>query len=435
MCRTLLGNKSGIPAVLLGFVFVSLVGTGAAQANGGRDLPLEYVTYGFHPSLAADDAGQLHLSFYDGDYLQYGQWDGTSWSFEYVDATHGHTGQYSAVRADGNAVPHIVYSDFHGEDTLMYAVKSGDTWPLTEIKQASLLHQTSLGITAPNELWASYGIFPYYNDSYRELQYAHFDGTTWTTGLIDNESHSGSRNALAIDPTTGNPKVAYSVTVGEAGDRIKYAEWNGSSWDTETIESDCFSAAPYNAIQVDSSGNAHVIYVDQNKNLRYAVRQGAEWNIETIAQDAVPYAPVRLRVDPDDKVHIAFLTGETGEPPDMNLIYGRLDTNWQFIPCVQHSSTIETWQALDLELDSGLNAHIVFTYTGESGRGLYRAVVPKCPGDVDGDGDTDHSDLGLLLADWGCSGGDCVGDLNNDGNTDQADLGILLADWNCGVDP
>jgi len=25
-----------------------------------------------------------------------------------------------------------------------------------------------------------------------------------------------------------------------------------------------------------------------------------------------------------------------------------------------------------------------------------------CPGDLDGDFDTDHSDLGILLANWGC---------------------------------
>jgi hypothetical protein len=55
-----------------------------------------------------------------------------------------------------------------------------------------------------------------------------------------------------------------------------------------------------------------------------------------------------------------------------------------------------------------------------------------CPGDLDGDGDTDQSDLGILLADWGCTS-DCVGDLNGDDDTDQADLGILLADWGCGV--
>ena len=56
-----------------------------------------------------------------------------------------------------------------------------------------------------------------------------------------------------------------------------------------------------------------------------------------------------------------------------------------------------------------------------------------CAGDLDGDHDTDSSDLGILLADWGCTGGDCPGDCNNDGNTDHADLGILVADWGCGT--
>jgi hypothetical protein len=53
-----------------------------------------------------------------------------------------------------------------------------------------------------------------------------------------------------------------------------------------------------------------------------------------------------------------------------------------------------------------------------------------CAGDLDGDGDTDHGDLGVLLADWGCTS-DCDGDLDGDDDTDHADLGILLADWGC----
>jgi hypothetical protein len=57
--------------------------------------------------------------------------------------------------------------------------------------------------------------------------------------------------------------------------------------------------------------------------------------------------------------------------------------------------------------------------------------APVCPGDLDGDYDTDQSDLGILLADWGCVGGGCAGDLDGDGDTDQGDLGILLADWGC----
>ena len=59
------------------------------------------------------------------------------------------------------------------------------------------------------------------------------------------------------------------------------------------------------------------------------------------------------------------------------------------------------------------------------------AVPPGCVGDLDGDGDTDLADLGILLADFGCTGGGCAGDLDGDGDTDLADLGILLADFGC----
>jgi len=54
---------------------------------------------------------------------------------------------------------------------------------------------------------------------------------------------------------------------------------------------------------------------------------------------------------------------------------------------------------------------------------------PGPEGDLNGDGCVDQADLGILLADWGCAGGDCPGDVDDDGDTDQADLGILLAHW------
>jgi len=62
---------------------------------------------------------------------------------------------------------------------------------------------------------------------------------------------------------------------------------------------------------------------------------------------------------------------------------------------------------------------------------------PECPGDVDGDGDTDHSDLGALLAAWCTHEGDpnwnANADLDGDGHVGHSDLGTLLADWGCGV--
>jgi len=51
------------------------------------------------------------------------------------------------------------------------------------------------------------------------------------------------------------------------------------------------------------------------------------------------------------------------------------------------------------------------------------------PGDLNGDGCVDHADLGILLSDWDCTGGDCPGDCDGDGDTDHADLGLLLGHW------
>jgi len=65
-------------------------------------------------------------------------------------------------------------------------------------------------------------------------------------------------------------------------------------------------------------------------------------------------------------------------------------------------------------------------------------AVP-CPGDIDGDVDTDQSDLGLLLAAWCSHEGDpnwnANADLDGDWHVGHGDLGILLANWGCGTEP
>jgi hypothetical protein len=64
----------------------------------------------------------------------------------------------------------------------------------------------------------------------------------------------------------------------------------------------------------------------------------------------------------------------------------------------------------------------------ESGS-AYVFDLDPIPGDLNCDGCIDQADLGILLTDWGCTGGGCPGDCDGDGDTDQADLGILLTHW------
>jgi hypothetical protein len=53
----------------------------------------------------------------------------------------------------------------------------------------------------------------------------------------------------------------------------------------------------------------------------------------------------------------------------------------------------------------------------------------SCRADLDDSGIVDLSDLGILLAGFGCTGGSCPGDIDCDDDTDLGDLGILLANF------
>jgi hypothetical protein len=125
-------------------------------------------------------------------------------------------------------------------------------------------------------------------------------------------------------------------------------------------------------------------------------------------------------------------------------------------------AVLDTWVELRLEID--LDADIVNTfYNGNplgvnlswinnvSGAGLPQIrcidlysqtndgfrwddlVVEEagapCPGDLNGDGIVDLSDLATLLAHFGAPGGAADGDINGDGLVDLSDLALLLANF------
>ncbi|HEB61104.1 MAG TPA: hypothetical protein ENJ06_04695 [Phycisphaeraceae bacterium] len=101
------------------------------------------------------------------------------------------------------------------------------------------------------------------------------------------------------------------------------------------------------------------------------------------------------------------------------------DSGWisnQLLPTDDVSTTFDNLgndRPLDFNAIAGTQA---VCYTIQQGS--------ACAGDLDGDGDTDQSDLGVLLAAYLLNGN---GDLDGDGDTDQSDLGILLADYLCGT--
>lgn len=65
-----------------------------------------------------------------------------------------------------------------------------------------------------------------------------------------------------------------------------------------------------------------------------------------------------------------------------------------------------------------------------------RPPLAPCPGDVDRDRDVDLTDLSILLAHFGMSGGasESSGDMNGDGDVGLTDLSILLANFGAQCD-
>ena len=114
-------------------------------------------------------------------------------------------------------------------------------------------------------------------------------------------------------------------------------------------------------------------------------------------------------------------------------------SSWTTIATI--SDNAAAWRLLEIEVDlSGSTTTLVRFVASDLGDGsIVEAAIddfslttrscPKidCPGDLNGGGQVDGGDLGLLLAAWGTS--DPSADLNGDGTVNGADLGLLLAAW------
>ncbi|MEE2896706.1 MAG: dockerin type I repeat-containing protein [Planctomycetota bacterium] len=80
-------------------------------------------------------------------------------------------------------------------------------------------------------------------------------------------------------------------------------------------------------------------------------------------------------------------------------------------------------------LPTGVNSVRIIADVNLGGVSMTGAYVPDSVfGDLNGDGQVNAADLGLLVAAWGpCKG--CAADLNGDGQVNAADLGLLVAAW------
>jgi hypothetical protein len=102
--------------------------------------------------------------------------------------------------------------------------------------------------------------------------------------------NSGRYGQIAVDAQR-RPHIAYS-TWGGCGQ--KYARWNGSSWELESV---CTPPGSWRvvALALDASGNPHISYHDGNANeARHAYKSGGQWCCDLVTTPESRYSNIEV---------------------------------------------------------------------------------------------------------------------------------------------
>jgi hypothetical protein len=152
-----------------------------------------------HFSITVASSGKIHVAS-TGDILKYAFKDDGEWFAETVDS-----GDFSSpsIGVDSSGYPHISYYDVT-TGNLNYAKFNGISWSLETIDElGDVGSYSSLGVGLPN-----YVHIAYYDATNGDLKYAYFDGSDWEINTLVSEGDVGSHCSLVLDPF-GNPHITF----------------------------------------------------------------------------------------------------------------------------------------------------------------------------------------------------------------------------------
>lgn len=390
----------------------------------------------------------------------------------------------STVDIDNNGFPHIVYKDIFQEPEIEVKYTFlDDLGKHTQLisRPGYYYNEADIKLDSKGNAHLVYSEYGPKNQPARNRQsllwYVILDGKTAKRPI--DETYDISEVSLALD-SLNHPHICYNYTA-RAGNQatdvsIKYATWNGASWEKEKIELFPLNAKAdmfFPSIAVDKKNVPHVTFYFEG-TLKYAKRIGDRiWEVEYIdfsrkpgqysleggsyfALDSTGFPHVIYTNPRDNQVNYAYLDRKMNKwsyqtvesyglltlddndvayilyDYDMKIgIWNRID--WLPIPIYSPERTFFKSFALD---DKGY-AHIFYTpdpdkvkptpfiYAKSSFPITKLAKLLETPWDVNNDGEINISDLVLVGRHFGETGKVVVGDVNSDGTVDLLDLVLV----------
>lgn len=136
------------------------------------------------------------------------------------------------------------------------------------------------------------------NDTTDSLKYAYWDGSDWQIETVE----TGTSVWYASIAMGGDdiPRVTYGLSSGSSA--LRYAYRDGTGWHPETVEA---VSAEYMCIDVDSSNHPHICYF-ADASVKYAHDDGTGWSLSTVDDGDDLEGYCSLALDSSDVPHICF---------------------------------------------------------------------------------------------------------------------------------
>ena len=296
------------------------------------------------------------------------------WEGIVIDSVYPDTGNYrfNSMALNTNGIPCVVYNP-GGLNTIMFAWQSDSEWHKEVVESGLKYYGFSLAIDHNNIVHFSY----YRRDDALDMTYHCYgqrDSTGWQIEEVDSTAgYLGNyfwNITSSIDrDTAGLPGIAYiSWNIEDSLHYIKYAHYNGTSWDTSAVVRDTtwHRKRPLDwcpSLEFDKQNTPHIafhrirsdIHADTLKIVHYDDTLH-DWVVEPIMDCSMAGFPISLKLDSRDYPSIAH-------GYDAGLAYTWWDgLSWNTDYGIASIGWLET--RIRLALDSLDRPHILYKHWG-----------------------------------------------------------------------